>query len=125
MEVVVDYRSRTPVQDPRFVLRLYLEGRPLSLGTASGSVVEAPAIVGDGRITCRLPVLPLAPGHYRLDVALRGLDGELHTRLAAASAHFDVQFPPEQMPEKLIELNGVWEHLELPDGLDRVDPNDG
>jgi ABC-type polysaccharide/polyol phosphate transport system ATPase subunit len=124
MEVVVDYRCRTPVEDPRFVLRLYLEGRPLSLGTASGSVIEAPAIVGDGRITCRLPVLPLAPGSYRLDVALRGLDGELHTRLAAASAHFDVQFPPEQIPEKLVELNGVWEHLELPEGLDRVDPND-
>ena len=79
---------------------------------------------GDGRITCRLPVLPLAPGHYRLDVALRGRDGELHTRLAAASAHFDVQFPPEQIPEKLVELNGVWEHLELPEGLDVVDPRE-
>lgn len=73
--VSVDFYARHRIEEPVFGFALHEAGKVLCFGsnTQMGEV-EISAIEGEGRLTFRLPALPLLTGNYHLSLSIHSQD---------------------------------------------------
>lgn len=117
--IEVEYRNHAGRKRPKMIANIY-DARGRSV-TAISTMFTGPdlGIMGaEGRLTCRLPRLPLLPGRYRVALALH-VDG-VNTDTLKSAVTFEVAsstffstgtVPPDDMASFLVDHQ--WEHEAL------------
>ena len=117
LRLIVEYEPNVEVGEVQFVARLVHKGKPLRLVSRSGPALSGAVPPGSGSVELTLPTVPLPPGRYSVQVALRGNVGQGVEVLGKGTAMWAVT-PQEDHPVgPEAPLRGQWS-----DPSNAVDP---
>jgi hypothetical protein len=121
LEIRLSYRADEPVDDPVFGLAIHSQNGVHVCGpnTAFGNL-HIPRVEGEGRVTYRIPSLPLMQGAYAVSVSS-------HSRADTETYDYhDRAYPFRVYPGRsceqygLVTLEGEWR---IDDGVDTAAPS--
>jgi lipopolysaccharide transport system ATP-binding protein len=117
--IEVEYRNHAGRKRPKMIANIYdARGRSVTAISTMFTGPDLGTMGAEGRLTCRLPRLPLLPGRYRVALALH-VDG-VNTDTLKSAVTFEVAsstffstgtVPPDDMASFLIDHQ--WEHEAL------------